>query len=402
MGLRVTVLTAKKYAYDEPLDLILPELNNVRVVEIPYRGSKGKNENIYKSGSKMSGWKSLLITLLKRYSSLITRLTGVSFDVRNRWGNKALPIAISLCREENVDVIVSTFGPPACHFIASNVKGRLKGIKWVADYRDMWSIRHNQHLIGWQKRHEKRREKKTLASADLITTVSEPLAESLFLFLNKSVYVIYNGFDEDWGKVKARLACKSKSVSDRDRIKIVYTGMIYPGWQDPTPLFQAINSMIERGVISMNDVHIHFFGGRQFGLRALVAKEAAGGYVSIHGHVPREKALEAQRNADILLLMESGAKAAKGVLTGKIFEYMMSGKPVISLGSKSNSAIGELINKTKIGVVCEDDSEKITWALLKMLGGKQEEIYSPRIDFIAQFHRSFQATRFVKLINNVL
>lgn len=56
--------------------------------------------------------------------------------------------------------------------------------------------------------------------------------------------------------------------------------------------------------------------------------------------------IKEQQNADLLLLLESGEDAAKGVLTGKIFEYMISGKPVLSLGSKKDSAIGLMIEKT--------------------------------------------------------
>ena len=68
------------------------------------------------------------------------------------------------------------------------------------------------------------------------------------------------------------------------------------------------------------------------------------------GHVSREKALQAQRNADLLLLLESSNEESRGVLTGKIFEYIASGRPIICIGSRLDFEIGQTLFKTGSGI----------------------------------------------------
>ena len=394
-GLKITVLTAKKYAYDEPLDLELPVLDAVKVIEIPYRSEGSLNKNT-------SNIKRNIINFLKKYSSTIKKISGINFDIRDAWAKKAMPIALDLCNSECVDIVVSTYGPRACHYIAAKIKKEMPHIKWVADYRDMWSIRHNTETPLIQKRSEKKLEKKLLSKADLITTVSEPLVVDLGEFLKKKVYPVFNGYDAEWSDAVKRFNKINEDKKNKSPIKIIYTGIIYPGLRDPSPLFEAVNNLIENKVISKDEIHIHFYGHRQIGISELIYKNSASEYVTVHGHVSRELVLKEQQNADLLLLLESGENAAKGVLTGKIFEYMISGKPVLSLGSKKDSAIGLMIEKTGIGVVCENDTKEIKLILTQVLNNKLSAIYHPKIDSIKKFDRRVQAMDFLNLINDVM
>jgi glycosyltransferase involved in cell wall biosynthesis len=115
-----------------------------------------------------------------------------------------------------------------------------------------------------------------------------------------------------------------------------------------------------------------------------------------------KKAQEEQENADLLFIMESGDERAKGVLTGKIFEYMVSGRPVISLGSTHDSAIGRLIYETGIGAVCEQDVSKIKNCLLKLVLGNSSTFYQPRLEKIRNYSRERQAGMLIDLINEGL
>lgn len=187
----------------------------------------------------------------------------------------------------------------------------------------------------------------------------------------------------------------------KGKIDIVYTGMIYPGWRDPAPLFLAVNNLIQSNKINKHQVEIHFYGQRQPGLYELVKEKSAESFVKIHGHVSREAALHAQEKAGLLLLLESGEEVAKGVLTGKIFEYMVSGVPILSLGSKEDSAIGEIISETGVGVVCADDVDKIEKSIIQVLQGKVDGIYSPNLEAISQYSRKVQAENLLNQLNQV-
>lgn len=394
----ITVLTAKKCVYDEPLGLNLPAIDGVEVFEVAYRSEAASGRKNDGNNSKI---KQALFDYLKKNSRTIRKLIGFNLDIRDRWADIAAPQAIEICKTKKIDMVVSTYGPRACHFIAAKIKEKIPSIKWIADYRDLWSIRHNSDMTASQARKEKLLEKSTLANADILMTVSKPLATELSVFLEKNVSTVFNGFDAEWADAEKKIGLGFGKEIAKGKIDIVYTGMIYPGWRDPAPLFLAVNNLIQSNKINKHQVEIHFYGQRQPGLYELVKEKSAESFVKIHGHVSREAALHAQEKAGLLLLLESGEEVAKGVLTGKIFEYMVSGVPILSLGSKKDSAIGEIISETGVGVVCADDVDKIEKSIIQVLQGKVDGIYSPNLEAISQYSRKVQAENLLNQLNQV-
>lgn len=397
LGCKVTVITAEKQIYDQPLDLVMPSIHGIEVFEVPYRASRAKT----KSGLK----KWLIATslrFLKKNYSLVQRRLGINLDVRDDWAKPAIKVAMSLHDEQPFDIVVSTYGPRSCHLIGSALKEKCHSIVWIADYRDLWSNRHNLDLSRRQALREQSLEKLTLKKADLIVTVSAPLAIKLNKLLAKEVNIVPNGYDLDSSVLIERLSAKRRLFDSHSQFNIVYTGSIYPGWQDPSPLFEAVNQLIHEQVLKADQIRIHFFGNRQPGLKRIVSNLNAHAFVGFHGHIPRSQAILEQMNADMLLLLESGDESANGVITGKVFEYMVSGTPVISLGSKRYSALGQLIADTGIGVVCEQDVDKIKHVLCCMLDGDLSSFFSPKIDKIACYHREVLSAQYLSLIRDVL
>jgi len=395
IGVDVTVLTSKKCSYDEPLDLKLNEIKGVQVIEVAYRNEK----KIITGSSFIAGFKKALISFLKKNSGLFQKFLSKNYDIRDSWADSAIPIAINLHDMEKFDIIISTFGPRSCHFIAKEIKIKYPSVVWLADYRDMWSIRHNLDLSLRQKENEKKIELSTVNLADYVTTVSHPLAIELSAFLQKKVSVVYNGYDSEFDDFKSKIVnIHQMPKYKKTQINIVYTGIIYPGFRDPTPLFVAINNLIEQKKIRLGDVCVNFYGHRQLILKRIIDANKAASYAVIHGHVERKISLELQSKADLLLLLESGRSDAKGVVTGKIFEYMISGSPVLSLGSTKDSAIGELIKETGVGVVCGENVKEIESALLSSLEGKIELIYKPNLDAISTYSRKVQSLNFINCL----
>lgn len=396
IGCEVTVLTSEKCTYDEPLDLKLNIIEGVQVIEVPYRS----NTLLSNHSNVIAKVKNCFISLLKNNLSLIKKTLRLNYDIRDSWAKSAIPIAVRTHNIKKFDIIVSTFGPRSCHIIGRELKINYPEVFWLADYRDMWSIRHNIDLNPYQIKKERRLELNTVNLADCITTVSPPLAIDLSIFLNKDVHVVYNGYDANLNNLKIKLCNNNKmSIQKRKNINIVYTGIIYPGLQDPTPLFIAINNLISQNKIGLADVCVNFYGHRQFSLQNIIDSNHASSYAAIHGHVDREIALGLQSNADLLLLLESGRPDAKGVVTGKIFEYMIAGNPILSLGSAKESTIGELIISTGVGVICEENIAEIESALLCVIDGKIESIYKPNFAEISLYHRREQS---LKLIDTLL
>jgi glycosyltransferase involved in cell wall biosynthesis len=397
-GARVTVLTAVKYPFDEPLDLSLPELPGVEVIEVPHAKFSGSNRSESTSRRIMGR----ALPWLKHAKGFASRNLGIVLDPRDAWFRAAAPRAVEAARAAKANVVVSTYGPRASHLIASELKRALPDLFWVADYRDLWSQCHLKEISPRGKARETRMELQAVrASADLVTTVSAELADSLSGFLGVEAKVVANGFDTPLDVVRKNFReSAGTGAAAPHPLRIVYTGMIYPGRRDPGPLFDAVRELLESGAVQEGDIRVEFYGKRQGELDALIDKHGAAGFVKVHGHVTREEALRAQESAGLLLLLESGADDAKGVLTGKLFEYMASGRPILSLGSASDSAIARELERCGVGITVGTDIERIKEILVALSQGYRAQWFEPALEKVEEFTREAQAAGLLQLIQS--
>lgn len=384
-GVNVRVLTAKKYAYDAPLDLKVTDLPGVEVIEVDYAtGSTSLAARVLQS--PLGGMARAAYRALRRGRNTILK------SPREKWLDAALERVDELAR--STDVVVSTYDPRAVHQIASAMKSANPELIWVADYRDLWSLNHAPTWSPNQRLQERETELQTVgARADLVTSVSEELARDQGEFVKKPWLCITNGFDVDL--IEIENAIKTKRARETGGLNIVYTGKLYKGLRDPSPLFAVIADMENTGEIQKGQITVNIFGGQVDGLDAIMGSGNYDHFVILHGHVSRDAAQRAQRDADLLLLLESPLPEARGVLTGKVFEYMASGVPILSLGSRRDSAIGELLETTKTGACAEDNPILIRDALRNAIAGRSFHWFAPRLDKLSHYSRDAQASKFL-------
>ena len=384
LGRHVTVLTARKYEIDQPLDLVLPELDGVQVIEVPYWP---ESSTAPVSGG---GGKQRRVGLLRWLKATAASRLGLRIDIRDRWIRAAAAVAARLASE--ADAVVSTYGPRSSHLIASEMKRINPEIRWVADYRDLWSQNHLSALSPRARAKERARELETVGRyADAVTTVSDELATELQVLLDKQVGVVENGFDLSEPELRRNLESWRSGRPGRP-VNIVYTGMIYPGRRDPTPLFEAVSLMASDGELSPAALRIHFYGSRNDGVEQMALRSGVEAFVEVHGHVPRQQALQAQADASLTLLLESGAADADGVLTGKLFEYLAAGAPVLSLGSSPSSAIAKVLEYCRSGVCVGNDVGRIRDVLRAALSGEELSWFHPVPERIMEYSREHTAT----------
>jgi glycosyltransferase involved in cell wall biosynthesis len=163
----------------------------------------------------------------------------------------------------------------------------------------------------------------------------------------------------------------------------------------------AISQLHRRGQLSPGDISVDFYGGSNELIIKLSEVPAYAPFVGLMGHVTHDEAVKAQRGADLLLLLESNQLEAKGVLTGKVFEYISSGVPILSLGSGEDSEIYELLKQTSTGVCVGNSIEKVIEIIVEMLNGELDRWFSPNIEKIIKYSRQSQAElMYSKLISN--
>jgi len=341
----------------------------------------------------------LVKKIAKSIKSLITKGSGLGIDIRQSWAEPASKEGARIAN--NFDVVVSTFGPASSHFVACEAKKANPKLLWFADYRDLWSDNPNVEITDRQRILLAKMEHSTVGEwADELTTVSQTFADKLERRLTKKPKVFSNGFDICTAELQHNLQVRNK-ISRSSKIRIVYTGTIYRGSQDPEPLLRALSNLRQSGKISFDDIAVEFYGSRIEVAENLARKPAYAPFIKIMGHVPREKALEAQRESNLLLLLENPATVDNGVLTGKVYEYLAAGSPILSIGSIQSSEISNLLLETGCGICCGTELRKIEDTLLEIIQSQSlPNWYKPDLDEVTKYSRHNQAQKYFEFIES--
>jgi glycosyltransferase involved in cell wall biosynthesis len=239
-------------------------------------------------------------------------------------------------------------GLPFTGLIAADRLSRRSGTPWFGELRDLWTDSHYYNWPPLRRSVERAVELRTLNSASGLVTVSEPLAESLRRF-GKPLAVIPNGFDPEDVPSGAG-PCRTGGS-----LNLVYTGMIYPGHQDPSPLFRAMLQLRQR-----LSVRVQFFGRNNETAFAAAKQAGVADMVQMCPSIPYRDSLSMQRSADALLLLSWNDPANKGVYTGKLFEYFGARRPILAVGTCKDVAT-RLIEERNAGLATNDPAAIANW-----------------------------------------
>lgn len=399
LGHEVTVLTMKKESKNS-FDLIKP-LDGFNVIEVDapsflrrlkrtyHNAQEGQREKY----SPMKGIKRLFTKTFQtlRYKFGIFNACRMP-DFSDLWIKPALH---AIENKGPWDMIVSTSGPYSVHLIAHKIKKTQHSpLYWIADYRDPWSCNHIYPGLFPFNLIEKTLERHILKSADQVTTVSTPLAKVLSKHLKLSnVTAIENGYSPE------ELEKLPDTVFPDDEIfRIVYTGTVYLGKEDPSPLFEAIKSMSQNHETSalINTLQVIFVGPENSELERLIADYKLERWVTLQGLMPREIAMAMQRDADALLFLPWTDSKIDGILTGKIFEYLSSGTPIMAVGGKKLEVAQSLILEAKAGTILQTPQE-IESYLKKKLRRDEEKKYHLDENILKRYDRKHLSQRMLEL-----
>ena len=269
------------------------------------------------------------------------------------WNLTAIPAAIKIVREEGIDVVITTSPPGSVHLIGAAVK-RATGARWVADLRDSLVAhphRDSQRLLVRVKEQGQHGVARLIASqADGISAVSEAIAEEMRSRNPRGpVVTIANGSDfDDFSGLEYHPGA--------ERFRITHAGSFF-GKRDPRPFLTALSRV--DGVVA------RFLGDfraadREWSANILDRME-------LIPYAPHRRSLELQRDSEALLLLipEAGGRG-RGVLSGKVFEYLAAERPILALVPPDGTA-ADLLRETGVGViVAPDDIDGIARELQAM------------------------------------
>jgi len=269
------------------------------------------------------------------------------------WNLTAIPAAVRIARAEGIDVVLTTSPPNSVHLVGAAVK-RTTGARWVADLRDSVAAHPHRRVertaVRAKEKISDQVARLVARQADAIVAASDAIAdEARALHPQGVVAAILNGADfDDFAGLEYRRG---------DRFRITHTGSFF-GKRDPRPFLQALADS------GLEDVVARFVGDFRSADRDWAAQLDLGDRLELHPYVPRRRSLALQRDSDALLLLipEAGGRG-RGVLSGKVFEYLAAERPILA-AVPTEGAAAELIEETGAGVVAApDDVAALTSAL---------------------------------------
>jgi glycosyltransferase involved in cell wall biosynthesis len=389
-GHAVTVLTTQKRP--DQVGLQLP-VSGFEVVELSYRGPwplellrllgrPGTVEQASNLSGRVGIWSQRLMAPLRYLKARTGVFSAVRQpDLTDGW----IRPAIAWAKQHGPwDAVVSSGGPPAAHLVALEIRQAGRAPRWVADFRDLWTDNHIYAGLFPFTIAERRRERQVLAAADRLVTVSPGLARRLAVKCGKPVEVIYNGYDPE---AFAGLSPEPAFPAD-GQVRLVYTGTVYERGQDLSAVCTAVAAESQAVLVVASDrSDVWLSAARQYGLDDRL---------DFRGTIPRAEALRMQRDASALILLD-WYDPRHGVLTGKVFEYLLSPAPIWVVGGAVQSPVAALVRQAGRGVALGRDPERIRFPIRELAAGKAVRL-EPNRAFIAGLTRQEQAQRFLQLL----
>jgi len=338
-GWEVVILTAALPAKPDP---------HFEVIETQYHDCLGFGKKLFRLDSQ-----SPLIAQVKNKLKVKSERSPLDFilatvggimaypDPQKGWRRFAVEAGEDILRQQNIKAMISTSPPETSHIIAKRLKDEFE-IPWVADFRDLWTQNYYYLYGPLRKVIERRLELNTLATADALVAVSQPTADDLrSLHRQKPVHSIPNGFDP------AEVNTTPRKLTDK--FTITYTGILYPGKRSPESLFAALHDLITEGSMDAGDVEVRFYGLELGWIDKRAELYGLTGIVRQFGTVPREIALNKQRESQLLLLPKWNDAQQRGNYPAKIFEYLAARRPILAMGGFPD-VVDQLLDETKAGV----------------------------------------------------
>ena len=300
-------------------------------------------------------------------------------DPKVFWVNSSVKFLQKYLNSNEVDAIISTGPPHSMHLIAQKLHKKNK-LKWIADFRDPWTdLYYNKDFSeqSFAKKKNKILEKSVLKNADCVLTVSESLKEQ-FSINARRVEVITNGYDNETRSAEDTVLDKLFTIS--------YIGLL-PKQSNPKLFFKVLQELCSQNEDFKNDLKLNFIGDISDDVRVEVLKNNLEKNTSFKGYVDHEKAIEFQIKAQVLLLLIPNIEKSKGILTGKLFEYLIAKRPILAIGPEDGD-LAEILKETDSGILIDfSNREQLSSEILKFYHQYKKGNLKVNSKNIGKYHR---------------
>ena len=299
-------------------------------------------------------------------------------DARKFWIKPSLRFLEKYLIENPVDVVISTGPPHSTHLIGLGLQEKL-GVSWVTDFRDPWTDIDYFHQLPLTKRGLKKhhtQEALVVSKADLVLVVGTTMRQMLLKY-NKNIAVVTNGYDGQIDK---------EAVALDARFSITHIGLMNEA-RNPYALWKVLSELCDELPGFAKDLEIKLIGKTDASVQHSIAAEGLVGCVNELGYIPHDQVHQHQKSSQVLLLAVNKVPSAKGIITGKIFEYLLAKRPIVAIGPEDGD-LAAILKETQAGDIFDfDTSSRLKEKIVTLYQTYKENELVVNSKHIDKYHR---------------
>ncbi len=275
-------------------------------------------------------------------------------DARVLWVRPSVTFLEKYVKENDIDTVITTGPPHSLHLIGLKLKKKTN-VRWIADFRDPWTTigyHKSLRLSAFSEDRHKTLEHNVLNAADQILVTSKTTKAEFAAITNQPIEIITNGYD---------VALECSDVLD-GKFTLAHIGS-FLSERNPVILWQALSELIRELPGFADDFELKLIGTVSNDILLAIHNYNLTEHTNFLGYVPHHEAVAHQKKSQVLLLIEINSAETKSIIPGKIFEYMVSCRPIVAIGP-NGSDFAEIIEETHTGVfVSYAEKEKLKHAI---------------------------------------
>jgi len=312
-------------------------------------------------------------------------------DARKFWIKPSVKFLSNYLEKNPVDVIITTGPPHSLHLIGLHLKKK-KDIKWISDFRDPWTEIDYFHQMPLNKKAKKKHhqlEREVLKNSDSVIVVGNTMRDQ-YLKETDKVVTISNGFDTS----------DNKEVSHLDIFfSITHVGMMNAD-RNPSDLWKILKEICLENPDFKSDLKIRLIGK--------IAKEVShdlnifdSGITEVVDYVSYAEVKKYQLETQVLLLCINNVPSARGIITGKIFEYLQAKRPILAIGPEDGDAAEILKNTNSGSIFGFENKQKLKQHILELYKDYKKNQLIVNSENIEQYHRRELTRKLAHLVRSI-
>lgn len=322
-------------------------------------------------------------------------------DGRIGWYRKGVKAGLEVIKNDPDIKLVFSSGPPhTVHLIGKKLACK-SGLPFVTDFRDPWvnidyynDIKRNPLTVALDKHLEG----KVLRQANGISVVGPGCRDQILeghknIPREKSI-IVYNGFDPD-------VYPPEKPNPPKNKFILTYIGNL-PFSRFIPGFFHAISELKKHPEIQPDKFQFHFYGHVDESVKKEIDKFEIDKFLTFHDFVPHEQAIRATVESHLLLLIINDTPTKKGIVPGKMFEYLASERFVLAIGPVDGDA-AKIYNETGCGKFFDyEDISGIKNFLLESYRNWQKGNWQPSdTSLISKYERAEQLAKIKEMFERL-